>query len=406
MGFLNNLFDKANKEIEIFRYNKLIEKLKNQYDILVERSKGHIFVDLDNGEAYYFWVEKLGSPSDNSKIFLIRSFDYILKNINPNELSQTNIESKLSYIYCVKDLEYYISATKSTKDIHIQILKFKNRTFRLKPAEMDWLGIYLPYNKSYHKVFGAEYINWRKNFLPNKFISVCLDFNVGNLRLRNMSNELNIEIRNWIWVKENHLFISPEVNVEYFLGSEGYNKFDQSDVKKINLDDIICYLTEGDVRYEQKTIGGGLSGGGTDLGKAITGTLMFGAVGAIINSRKDIKIEPITSETIKFDETIIRLLTNKESYNFLPKHAYILDNNSIASNYFVTCSKKETGTLEAFRTIIPEKDYQYVKLKQNNNFYKKDENIEKINELATLLKNDIITEEEFNQKKKEILSRI
>ncbi len=55
------------------------------------------------------------------------------------------------------------------------------------------------------------------------------------------------------------------------------------------------------IYYEQKISGGGGSGGGSSLKGAVIGGVVAGGTGAVIGSRKEIKIEEIKSETIKKD---------------------------------------------------------------------------------------------------------
>ena len=64
----------------------------------------------------------------------------------------------------------------------------------------------------------------------------------------------------------------------------------------------------------------------------------------------------------------------------------------------------KTTALDAFLSILPEKDYRILSVKKSEN--KQDDNIDKIEKLSKLKEKGIITDEEFNKKKEELLNKI
>ncbi|MGP1411631.1 MAG: SHOCT domain-containing protein [Peptoanaerobacter stomatis] len=169
-----------------------------------------------------------------------------------------------------------------------------------------------------------------------------------------------------------------------------YNKQKNSiqSIYVIPIDFILYYKIQGEVRYEMQISGGG--GGGSSIKGAVVGGLIAGSAGAIIGSRN--KINEIKSETVKKDERIVELvyITNKNNENSL---SLFFDYNS----------------LSVFSELIPEKSYEsYKKNKQQIieiNPTNKDIFLQ-IEKLAELKNKNILTEEEFLEKKTKLLSQI
>ncbi len=160
---------------------------------------------------------------------------------------------------------------------------------------------------------------------------------------------------------------------------------------KVNLpmSSIEYFATQGEIYRENKISGGG--GGGSSVGGAVVGAVIAGEAGAIIGSRK--KVEEIKSETITHDT----------------REAFI--------NYFDDDKKRMSMFLifndfQTLNDIIPEKNYSVVSaLKTSTVINKiKENNIKsvtgKIRELSSLKDDGIITEDEFSEKKKELLAKM
>lgn len=163
---------------------------------------------------------------------------------------------------------------------------------------------------------------------------------------------------------------------------------------KIPLDNIIYFSKEGTLEHVSVVSGGGASGGGANLGGAIAGGILFGGVGAIIGSRMhtEIKIDPIKTEIIKKDSRKAYLLYKDENgdlvqqsfdyeyYNFFMKHFPHKEFSKVQDH------------VDASTPSVEEK-------KANPT----SSNIEEIKKYKELLDMGIITQAEFDVKKKELL---
>lgn len=141
------------------------------------------------------------------------------------------------------------------------------------------------------------------------------------------------------------------------------------------LENIRTFLRQGDMYVETNVSGGG--GGGTSIPGAIVGNVVAGPVGAVIGSRK--KNEPITSENKVVDtrQTILEF-----------------EHNSILHYMFFN-----SNAYNIFLDLIPEKEMAFIKNKNNNDLNK----YEEIHQLSKLKDEGLITDDEFNLKKKQIL---
>ncbi len=162
---------------------------------------------------------------------------------------------------------------------------------------------------------------------------------------------------------------------------------------EIKIGNIEYFSDDGQVYYEQKISGGGGTGGGSSIKGAVVGGVIAGGAGAIIGSRKEIKIEEIKSETIKKDDRKVFL-------NYLK-------NEDRKSLYF------KFKDLNNFRDLLPQKEFAIASSINNEKLLVEErKNIEfktiteQIRELAVLKEEGIISEEEFLNKKKELLNKI
>ena len=144
------------------------------------------------------------------------------------------------------------------------------------------------------------------------------------------------------------------------------------------IQDINYYVVEGEITRETM-----ISGGGTSIGGAIVGAVVAGGVGAVIGSRKSIK-----SEIINHDNRKVVLVYK--------------NNNEVIRESF------EISYLVVFEKLIPDKDINYVNT-QVKSLAMKETKVEVVSEILKikeLLKEKLISIEEFEKLKMEILGNI
>ena len=176
-----------------------------------------------------------------------------------------------------------------------------------------------------------------------------------------------------VWKKANDLCFLNRV----ILNCENYNYYE------IPIKDIQYYRCYGDEHYYSKVSGGG--GGGTSLGGAVIGGVLAGTTGAIIGSRKE--SDPI--------QTTVKHINSKETYLVF---RYV-GRNTTVSFYGDNLYRK------LFK-LIPDKAYENIALKSNYAQTSYDNNLDRLKDLKVMLDNDLITQFEYEEKKKEILSEI
>ncbi len=153
------------------------------------------------------------------------------------------------------------------------------------------------------------------------------------------------------------------------------NKKGEISVKEsISISNIVFFCRNGNVHYTT-----GVYGGGSSLGGSLIGGILGGAAGAIIGSRKGVQ-----SYTQKHDsrKTIVKLEDGELEY--------------------------DSEMYDVLVNLIPKKEYNYIMTKSvlNKNIEEKSISSSVADELIkykTLLDNNIITQEEFDKKKKELL---
>lgn len=194
--------------------------------------------------------------------------------------------------------------------------------------------------------------------------------------------------KNWLWVANGNLYEAEDVDrfVKRCLNQdlEEY----AIEYSCISVSNIQYFSAEGDVQYTTRISGGG--GGGSTITGAIVGGLLAGETGAIVGSRK--KVAEIKSESITHDSrnTLIRYYRENElltiSYDGFDVYNYLL--------------KK-----------MPEKDLLSMQLKGANQ--QKDAvetNLSDIEEKMLTIKRlyeaGLISKEEFEEKRTELLTQI
>lgn len=158
---------------------------------------------------------------------------------------------------------------------------------------------------------------------------------------------------------------------------------------QIPLSKIQSFQLIGDKHTTTSISGGG--GGGSSIGGAIIGGVIAGGAGAIIGSRK--AVDEIKSETKIVDERSVILR--------------YYDDNDVLSVLQIS-----PNAFELFLKWFPEKEYDYLTTQQkagegNGRTVQAQPNIKERLETLEQLKNDgLITEEEYNNKRQDILKEI
>lgn len=160
-------------------------------------------------------------------------------------------------------------------------------------------------------------------------------------------------------------------------------------INSVPVSQIEYFSKRGEVFRENKISGGG--GGGSSIGGAVAGGLIAGEAGAVIGSRK--KVNEIKSELITHDtrETFVNYFVGNE------RHSLFFDNNAF----------------QTFNDLIPEKEFSIVNAVKSSELIKNQVSAssqksvtDQLRELAKLRDDGIITENEFNEKKKQLLDKI
>ena len=198
------------------------------------------------------------------------------------------------------------------------------------------------------------------------------------IKLTNSKNKV------YIWKSEGNIFFFP-------CNPAGIDSISIADLRinTIPVSQIEYFSKRGEIFRESKISGGG--GGGSSVGGAVAGGLIAGEAGAVIGSRK--KVNEIKSELITHD-------TRETFLNYF-------DNNERHSLFF------DIDAYQIFNDWIPEKEYNIVHAIKSSEIIKTQINAEsnksvtdQLRELAKLRDDGIITENEFNEKKKQLLDRI
>ena len=151
--------------------------------------------------------------------------------------------------------------------------------------------------------------------------------------------------------------------------------------KKIALDNIKYFKVEGSVQYLSD-----VTGGGVNMQGAVLGGLLAGDAGAIVGSRLNTGIR--TSCKSVDNRKIILVLRDGDQWV----------THNVKSN-------DTARTLEAFRKLMTEKEENMVKLKaeQVNSTPSLPSSAGELKTFKELLDSGIITQEEFDTKKKQLL---
>lgn len=158
---------------------------------------------------------------------------------------------------------------------------------------------------------------------------------------------------------------------------------------RIPRDKIVYYKQNGDVKYTTSVSGGG-GESSVNVAGAVIGDMLLGTTGGIIGSQigAGMKIDAISSEVNKHDDRWVTLKYEDENGNL----------KELNYNHSV---------LSIFDELIPEKQYDFVNLKKMPEIQEKKMSstsvADEIRSYKSLLDEGIITQEEFDAKKKQLL---
>lgn len=185
------------------------------------------------------------------------------------------------------------------------------------------------------------------------------------------------------------VFVWKDNNILNFYGTDySFGK------KSIPTENIQFYIMKGDSSVEVVTEGGGVSVGKAIIG-SLVGAIIGGILGSLVGAFIAFGVGAILAGRNKITTTSKEIITKKIYLNYLEENE----------------NKQMIFTSEAYEDLlklIPEKEMSYIQnyriieddKSQNDNIYI---NIEK---LAELKDKGILTEDEFNQKKKSLLDKI
>lgn len=188
----------------------------------------------------------------------------------------------------------------------------------------------------------------------------------------------------YVWIEKDALSLFP-----VFTNRAMFRTFeDKIHVTAIPLDDISYFCRDGEIFHEQIISGGG--GGGSSIKGAVIGGIIAGEAGAVIGSRKE--TQAITSRTVTHDTRCVLLKAKTGEIKF------------------------ESNSYDAIAELIPEKDYAVVEelrrrsaidsATKSEPVIKENGASERIKSLNELKNAGLITDDEYNEKRAEILSSL
>lgn len=197
----------------------------------------------------------------------------------------------------------------------------------------------------------------------------------------------NISRKYYYWIRDKRLFLFPQKEdfIRWHVNINNSVDYCEENAKLIGIDisDIVYFKAIGDISYITN-----VESTGINIKGAAIGAVVAGDAGAIIGSRPK-----ITSKVEEKDNRFVEL-----KYK---------DDETIKTLRF------DYTALDIFREIIPEKEYEYAgftkekRTEQDQEYtsisYTIEERFKKLNDLKHA---GLITEEEFANKKKELLEQI
>lgn len=305
----------------------------------VERGAVFDFEKLDNNEFDLFQAEK----SKENVTYLINNYS----------------KTKDKGLYLAVD-EFIKSRKNEYEDFchRNQILKNFAEELVKNISEMKGEKIEVAVNDSNYTISKADDVIFIANF-GEKFISA--------IKAQEYLSEKSM-LKTWKQLKHS---IDDSIEHKVF------------DVLKIPAERIIYYQLNGNIQYTTHISGGG-SNNVANLAGAVIGDIFLGTAGALAGSK--IGDQGLTSSTQEHDGRYV-VLKYKDENNKITEKNYPFE------------------IFEVFNKLIPDKEYNFVSI-NNNNVNELEQNISFADELRkykALLDDGIITQEEFEAKKKQIL---
>jgi len=241
-----------------------------------------------------------------------------------------------------------------------------------------------------HRKHEIELNEWKQNIYPKLLSKYEVPINT-----QTVMEKVNPStwIKKYVFIVNNSLCFFP--CLEEYHEDKTLNGYElSSDLERfffcnqIPLEVVEFFTSSGELYRENKITGGG--GGGTDIGGAIIGGIIAGEAGAIIGSRME--SNEIESKLITHDtrETILNYFVNGNRKTMTYKH----------ENY------------QIFDDLIPNKSFNIVSEIKKHELVQQNINVdnkvitEQIKELAKLKDDGILTEDEFTEKKIELLAKL
>lgn len=257
------------------------------------------------------------------------------------------------------------------------------------------LNIYIDYKYTYAKICHETELLNEKRWEQIKTKYDEHDFVFPDLQ-RNDHVAAARYKHNLVLVENRHPWLNDKIPPTAQAFQENFQKFCNADaetimaVSVIPIDNIVSFQSSGSVEHSTTVIGGGGQGGGVNTKSAVVGGLLFGAAGAIIGAQKgtEICINPIESTVVEHDnrKTIFTIKNENEEIEIKTLPYYYA---------------------EILTKVIPEKDFNVLSI-TNNTKTQSSESPEKnliyeMTQLKELLDMNLITQEEFDAKKKQVL---
>lgn len=232
-------------------------------------------------------------------------------------------------------------------------------------------------------------IEKNKEEMSEWFDSKIKEYNINTddvIPIRIKEYSIYLLYKYYYWLKDKKLFLFPQKEdfIRLQVSANNSAKYCEENVKltSINISDIIYFKSVGDISYTTS-----IESTGTNVKGAVIGAAIAGDAGAVIGSRPQIK-----SKMEKIDNRNVELKYKDDGAIKTLRFAY--------------------AALDIFRDIFPEKEYEYAEFKPESLDEKDSKTVinstleEKFEKLRNLKNAGLITEEEFSDKKKELLKQL
>lgn len=237
------------------------------------------------------------------------------------------------------------------------------------------------------KASSEQKILENKNEMSDWFDSKIKEYNINTDNTFPVKENEYFYYKYYYWLKDGILFLYPQKE-DFIKGYVTVNNSvdyceENAKLTTINISEIEYFKTEGDISYVTN-----VESTGINIKGAAIGAVVAGDAGMIIGSRPQIKSHVET----------------KDSRHIELKYRSQGELKTIIFDY---------SALNIFRNLFPEKEYEYANFKADNTEEEDSINIitssnlkEKFEKLKSLKDTGLITEEEFSDKKKELLKQI